>query len=276
MNLSKLRFLRLFTLGVGVLALGAAGLGCGLMPGRDPGVVLVTATPTPVVIVYGDAEGRVRGVELTRTAEEWRNRREEHSGLIESRGATPTPESTPDADALEQVATARVVEAYSDVGYEGRDHGDWFDPSKGLYFYRDSGGDWTTSRMRTSNPYAPLFYYGGYSDEVADFESGSMQRALARSLSFEVSGLLPGVGSPTPAMVGLIEDRLGWAIRDRKGPVVNIWSSFDLVGLEVGSQQFSVGGVMEMGVSKGGQGDDWYDYLTLGEWIGPVVVERLR
>ncbi len=276
MNVSKKRFLRYSMVALGVLTLGVAALGCGWIPGTGSNVVLVTATPTPVVVVYGAAEGVVREVELTRTAEEWRKRREEHSGLIESRGPTPTLEATPDADVLEQVASARVLEAYSDQGYESRDHGDWFDPNQGLYFYRDSEGDWTTSRMRASNPYASLFYYGGYSDDVANFESGTMQRSLARSLAFEVSELLPGVGAPTPAMVGLIEDRLGWAIRDRNGPVINVWSSFDLVGVEVGSQQFSVGGVMQLGLMKGGEGDNWYDYLTLGEWIGPVVVERLR
>ena len=276
MNLSKERFLRWSRVVCCVVTLSAATLGCGLIPGRDTGVVMVMATPTPVVVVYGAAEGMVQEVELTRIAAEWRNRREEHAGLIDSRGPTPTMEATPDADLLEQVAAARVVEAYSDQGYEGRDHGDWFDLNKGLYFYRDSGGDWTTSRLRASNPYAALFYYGGYSDSVADFESGTMQRALARSLAFEVAELLPAVGSPTPGMVSLIEDRLGWAIRDRDGPVVNVWSSFDLVGIDVGSQQFSVGGVMQLGVKQGGTGDDWYDYLTLGEWVGPVVVERLR
>lgn len=259
-----------------VVALAVLTVGCGVFGLGRPEPVVLVATPTPGVVVYGQEEGSVKPVELTRTADERRRMRDDHARLIDRMPGTATPVPTPDADDLEKVAVARVVEAFSDRGYESEAHADWFDPERGLYFFREGRGDWSTSRLRKVNPYSALFYYEEYPHELANFAEGSMQRELAVMLAFEAASLMPVLGSPTPAMVDLIEDKLGWAIRASDGPVINVWSEFDLVSRGVARQRFAVGGVMELGVGRRGRGDEWYEYLEVGRWIGPVVVERLQ
>ena len=248
-----------------------AWVGCG-----EREVVVVVATPTVGPLAFGQAEGVVKPPELTRTAEELRRVREQHAGLIEQGPGTATPEPTADVYDREESAVARVMAAYDDLGYEVDRRIDWFDPERGLYFYRAGGGDWSTARVRKQNPYAPLFYYGSYPEEVPNFQAGTLQRQLARELAFEASRLMPVLGDPTPAMVGLMYSKLGWSIRNEKDPVINVWSTFTVTGREVGVQHFAVGGVVELGVSRGGEGEDWYEYLRVADWWGPVVVERLR
>ena len=79
---------------------------------------------------------------------------------------------------------------------------------------------------------------------------------------------------PSPGMVHALTMSLGWEIRDSPGSAVNIWSGFSLMdGSNVHS--FVVGGAMRMGVRSRGQGEDMFQYLVPGEWVGSVVVERM-
>ena len=92
---------------------------------------------------------------------------------------------------------------------------------------------------------------------------------------FESVRLLPLLGEPTPAMVNSFSRKLGWELRDSPEPVINLWTSFT-VRREGGFHTYAVGGVMLMGVSSSGDGETLMEYVTLGTWRGPVVVERLR
>ena len=103
----------------------------------------------------------------------------------------------------------------------------------------------------------------------------SIYRYLSRELVFESVRLLPLLGEPTPAMVNSFSRNLGWELRDSPEPVINLWTSFT-VRREGGFHTYAVGGVMLMGVSSSGDGETLMEYVTLGTWRGPVVVERLR
>ena len=153
---------------------------------------------------------------------------------------------------------------------------DWFDPSLGLDFYRDSGGDWTAEWVRENHSHRDLFYYADYPESLANFADGSIYRLLAREMLFEAVSVLPFLGEPTPAMMDTFSRDLGWELRDSPRPVVNLWTTFT-VRREGQFYTYAVGGVMLMGVFSSGENeDDLMEYVTPGEWIGQVVVERLE
>ena len=219
-------------------------------------------------------EDRMRPVALTRDASELRRLRDEHGGLIASIPATEEP-ATPTAVERQEAALARVME-YPDGEPVGRGPDeDWFDLEEGLVFYRDNGGDWTARRVRESHSHRDLFYYKLYPDTVPNFRDKTIYGALARELAFEAHEVMPVLGDPTPAVVRSFARNLGWELRDTVGPVVNLWTTFTLVR-DGEDHRFAVGGVMRLGVAEVGKGEDRLEYLTVGEWIGPVVVERLR
>ena len=238
-----------------------------------------TALTPPMRINLGAAEGRVQPVELTRIAEEHRRLREEHDSLIDSlpTPVTPVIEEMPTARERQQIAIQRVTALR--LGEEISNDGiweDWFDPTQGISFYRDQGGDWTSARLRREHPYRDLFYYEDYPDRVRNFEDETIYGQLARELSFAAHEIMPVIGEPNPALVDTITANLGWEIRDAELAVVNVWSSFRLTPPGSPTQDFAVGGVMRLGVREGGAGDGAYHYLVPGSWVGSVVVERLE
>ena len=222
----------------------------------------------------GPREAGVQPVALTRDASELRRVREEHRGLIASIPDTPGPTPTLTAGQLSDRALARVI-ANPDGAPPAPDvDEDWFDPEQGLTFYRDSGGDWTPRRVREAHPYRHLFYHRDYPEGVVSFSDESIHRGLARELAFAGIRVMPMLEDPSPGMIDALTRSLGWEARDSPGPVINVWASFGLV--EGGSiQSFAVGGVMRMGVRSKGEGNDMFQYLVPGEWVGSVVVERL-
>ena len=153
--------------------------------------------------------------------------------------------------------------------------GDWFDPAIGIDFYRDSGGDWTARRVRKGHTHSDLFYYEEYPDSVPNFHDGSIHLHLAREMVFEAVDTLPLLDEPTPAMIDLFSRDMGWELRESPEPVVNLWTTFSVRRAGI-LHEYAVGGVMRMGVSSLGEGDELVEYVTPGAWLGPVVVERLR
>ena len=133
-----------------------------------------------------------------------------------------------------------------------------------LTFYRSSGGDWTARRVRETHTHRNLFFYGDYPDTVLNFADMSIYPELAREMVFEATRVLPVLGDPTPAMVGIFTRQLGWELRDSSRPVVNVWSTF--IVSEKGEQHvYAIGGVMLMGV-----GSVWL-LSPLGSTLGPVL-----
>ena len=240
-------------------------------------------TPTPVRLSslnpledpVGPAASRAMPIPLTREAVELRRIRDEHAALIAS--IPPTPEPSPTLTVVERsfVASARVRHYPDGLPVPPRVGEDWFDPGVGLEFYRDSGDDWTSRSVRESHPHRDLFYFSEYPDSIPNFFDRSIYHYLSRELVFESALLLPLLGEPTPAMVNSFSRKLGWELRDSPEPVINLWTTFT-VRREGGFHTYAVGGVMLMGVSSSGDGETLMEYVTMGSWRGPVVVERLR
>lgn len=231
--------------------------------------------PTAEVVTHGGPDGLTHTELQTRVAADRRRLREQHATLIASIGADPLePTPTLELAARQQAAIVRVAGSESGQEVSGR-HTGWFDPARGLEFYREAGGDWTPASVRERHPYAPLVYYDDYREGIASFGDGGLQGDLARELAYEAYRLLPIIGSPTPQLVDLLESNLGWEFRDSEGPVMNIWSTFRISETGGGGARFAVGGVMVFGVGSAGEGDDRQDYLQVGQWVDSVVVERL-
>ena len=230
-----------------------------------------TALPSPTAAARAAPPGL-----LTREARELRRIREEHAALIAS--IPPTPEPTPTLTAAERsvLVSARVRQHPEGVPVPPPVGEDWFDPSLGLDFYRDSGGDWTAQRVRENHSHRDLFYYADYPESLANFVDGSIYQLLAREMVFEAVLVSPFLGEPTPAMIDLFSRDLGWELRDSPRPAVNLWTTFT-VRRDGQFYIYAVGGVMLMGVSSSGEDeDDLMEYVTPGPWIGRVVVERLE
>ena len=214
-------------------------------------------------------------IPLTAQASELRRVRDEHSSLIASMPATPSPTSTLTVAERSRVATARVRRYPDGVPAPPPVGSDWFDPAVGIDFYRESGGDWTARLVRESHPHRDLFYFSGYPQSVPHFSDRSIYPHLSRELVFEAVSVLPLLGEATPAMVRAFSRHLGWELRNAPAPVVNLWTTFT-VQRAGRVHVYAVGGVMRMGVSSLGEGDSLLEYVTPGSWVGPVVVERLR
>ena len=251
------------------------GLGCsGSLAQPTPVAVRFEPTPGPFEL----PEGYVDPAGLQRLeAEELRRLRAEHSSLIAS-VVTPTPDvptPTPGPEVRHDVAVARVLAWPDGLPAEGPVDEDWFNPTEGVPFVRDGSGDWTPGRVRENHTHRALFYYDRYPPGVLNFHDGGMQREVAREMVFEMVRVLPLVDDPTPEMVDLFALRMGWELRDSPDPAVNFWTSFVYVKDSV-EHEFVVAGVMLMDVGSTGEGEDAWEFLAPGRWIGPVVVERLR
>ena len=189
---------------------------CLIGGGRPPEPVspLVTAFPLPT-----DAPPVrvVPPVQLTKEATELRRLRDEHAALIAS--IPPTPELTPTLTTAERSerASARVRAHPEGVPLPPPVGEDWFDPERGLEFYRDEGGDWTSRRVREGHSHRELFYYGRYPDSIPNFADGSIYWALSREMVFEAVAVLPLLGDPTPAMIHAFSPALGMGVAGLAG-----------------------------------------------------------
>ena len=242
----------------------------------------VSPPPTPLPLDLPDAsysgpmgreEVRAQPVALTKQAEEYRRIREEHSRLIASIPTVPAATPTLEPEVRQRVAVARVIDHPHGVPIPPVLGEEWFDPDRGLTFFRRDGGDWTPRRVREGHTHRALFYHRGYPEGVPNFSDESIYPALARELAFEAVEVFPGFGDPTPGLIRSLADNLGWSLRDNLGPAVNIWTHVRLV--EAGEEyRYAVGGVMMMATlfSEGRS----FEYLIPGHWIGPVVVERIE
>ena len=88
----------------------------------------------------------------------------------------------------------------------------------------------------------------------SNFQNKMLDRKLARDLVYAMVDLLPVIGSPTPAMVDLLHENLGWSILYNEDPGVNVWSSFTISAPNVPLQRFAVGGMMRLGMHVGARG----------------------
>lgn len=210
---------------------------------------------------------------LTHDASELRRIAAEHSRLLTSLPPTPTPTLPPEALREEGVAASGLNLDGSPL--PAPELAAWFDPSVGLDFYREEGGDWTLREVRASHPYRELFYYDSYPEEVGNFADESIYPALARRLAAEAVEVLPSLGAVSDVMVSAFSQRLGWSIRDESGPVINVWTTFTVYDRNVASR-YAVGGVMllETRVWGGGDGEEPLEFLAPGGFAGPVVVQR--
>ena len=242
----------------------------------------VTLPPTSIAIGsvdvspsgrIGDEEIRSQPVALTKQAAERRRLRDEHSSLIASIPTVPSSTPTLAPEVKQRIAVARVIDHPHGVPIPPALGEEWFDPDRGLTFFRLEGGDWTSRRVRESHTHGALFYYTSYPDEVLNFSDRSIYPVLARELAFEAVEVFPSFRDPTPALIRSFSDKLGWALRGNLGPAVNVWTHVTLV--ERGEEYvYAVGGVMMMGTLF--SEDRSYQYLVPGRWVGPVVVERIE
>ena len=245
-------------------------LGCSRGPEEIP--LLEFPTPAPVV----DPEvAEAYSALLASHSSELRRVRDEHSSLIASIPPTAGPEPTLTVTQEQMVASEETYRFPDGIPMSLPEDETWFDPDRGLTFFRDSVGDWTERDLRDENPYSHLFYGDSYPESVLNFADGSIYPVIARELAFEASEVLPVLGEPNPAMVGAFADRMGWEMRNAETPVINIWTTFT-VRERRESFTYAVGGVMMLGVNTLGDGPDGIQYLDRGAWLGPVVVERLR
>ena len=240
-------------------------------------------TPTPVRLSSlnpledpaGPAASRAMPIPLTREAVELRRIRDEHAALIAS--IPPTPGPTPTLTVVDRslVASARVRHYPEGVPVPSRVGEDWFDPGVGLEFYRDSGDDWTSRSVRESH------------------RTGISSTSRSTLTRFPISST--GVSTTTCPGSWCLNRSCScrsWASRPSDGqfvfpgswagncgtprePVINLWTTFT-VRRDGAFHTYAVAGVMMMGVSSSGDGETLMEYVTLGTWRGPVVVERLR
>ena len=259
-----------------VALLLVAFAGCGLeVPFLDRGGAVPPRLVTQEELA-GPLEARGLGssVELTKEAVEVRRLRLEHAGLIESIEVTPTPLPTLSLSEKQRDAGVTVLENPAGIPLEQDVGSDWFDPRVGLEFYRPQGGDWTPRRVRGEHSHRRLFYYDGYPAGIPNFHEGTIVPAIARDLAFEAVQVLPILGEVTPGLVTALTMTMGWELRPGPGARVNIWSEFQFDrGPDV--HRYVVGGVLEFSVSAVVDDGVRVEYLVPGDWVGPVVVERL-
>ena len=237
--------------------------------------------PEPVVLPTEVAATPVFVPALTHDASELERVVEEHARLLTS--LPPTPGQSPTAVPLEDRVSAalEIANNPSGVPYATPELENWFDPVKGLEFYRPEGGDWSRAGLRADHPYSELFYYEDYPSDVVNFVDESVYEALGRRLALGAADVLPNLGAPSPAVVRVFSRRLGWELRHEALPVINVWSTFEFVEGEVVSV-YAVGGVMQMELASRTLSDASseggavvLEYLVPGSFIGPVVVQRV-
>lgn len=210
--------------------------------------------------------------ELTHDAYELRRVAAEHARLLTSLPPTATPVREDDGAAL-QAEAARLAASHPDgAPLPTAALADWFDESRGLDFYREEGGDWTLRELRENHPYRELFYYDAYPEGVKHFADGSIYPLLARKLALEATQVLPELGAVSERMVTSFRRRLGWAIRDERWPVINVWTTFVVYDRGVESR-YAVGGVLGLRTRSSADGE--YEFLVPGEFVGVIPVQRI-
>ena len=149
---------------------------------------------------------------------------------------------------------------------------DWFDPDEAIPFHRDSGsGDHTAQAVRSSHPYAALFYEGDDPVAVVNLSEGTMQPALARRLAAAAVEAQPALGELSRQMEIYFQDNMTWEIREQDVPVINLWLTYEIWGDNLRS--YAIGAVMALEVAVRESGEQ---HPRPGEFVGPVAVQRLR
>ena len=117
------------------------------------------------------------------------------------------------------------------ISYDVPDLEGWFDPNEAIPFHRDSGsGDHTAQAVRSSHPYAALFYEGDDPVAVVNFSEGTMQPALARRLAAAAVESQPALGDLNRRMEIHFQDNVAWEIREQDVPVINLWLTYEVWG----------------------------------------------
>lgn len=151
---------------------------------------------------------------------------------------------------------------------------DWFDPERGLFFYREGNGDWTEPGVREDSPFRSLVEYDRYPEGVSNFADGSLVYDLAVQLTFGMVETKPEFGTPTAAMIAVMARNVAWEmVGGVDVPAFRVWSDFVYETAEGVRYEYAVGGVVVMAV---GELADGSHYLVLGQFVEPgVVVQRL-
>ena len=158
------------------------------------------------------------------------------------------------------------------IPYDVPDVTDWFDPDEAIPFHRDAGpGDHTDEGLKSSHPYAALFYEGDDPAVVLNFSEGTMQPALARRLAAAAVEAQPALGELSQRMEIYFEDSLAWEIGNDAVPVINTWITYRVSGDN--PRSYAVGAVIALEVAVRESGER---YLRPGQFVGPVAVQRLR
>ena len=135
----------------------------------------VAAVPTLVPLEAVPDAPDIAPVDLrTVQAQDLRRIRDEHAALI-AMLPTPTPWPT-------RAPSAAAASYLLDGEQPVEDQQLVSDPSQGVWWYRNSGGDWTTSRIKAINPYYPLFYDAQVDSRYATFGNGGIQNEIGRLL----------------------------------------------------------------------------------------------
>ena len=225
----------------------------------------------PVIFPEEVAPTVVIAPALTHDAYELRRVAAEHSRLLTSLPPTATPVPEEPAEAQEEAA-ALVARSPGGVPLPTPSLADWFDESRGLDFYREEGGDWTLRELRNNHPYRELFYYDAYPEGIRNFADRSIYPLIARKLAVEATEVLPGLGAVSEGMVAAMVRKLGWAIREERDPVVNVWTTLVVYDRGVESR-YAVGGVMTLHTRSSEDGA--YEFLVPGDFVGVIPVQRI-
>ena len=259
---------RLICLSVLGLLSALPAVGCGAPGGAAdrPSAPAIESLAEPLT------EPEVRPADIrTVGSEDLARVREQHAGLIAS---IPTPTPFPTRPPSE-VASVYVLTG-EDVSPEAGLDSLVSDPGLGIWWFRSSGGDWTTRRHRDLNPYSPLFYSSEYGPEHPSFHDGGMQELVAQQLAQGAERLLPEIRGRGAGLVSPLASNLGWELASAELPVVRVWSSFTYLGpVDDGPREYRVGGVLAFGVQDHldpVSGNVIYQYLVMDRFLGSGII----
>ena len=229
---------------------------------------------------YAPASGALCWV-LPSGSSEWREYFDGPKGLgwerrgkvIESFYPVSGPPSVESLEVPEGMSLPRVVEGSIRDLPELEVIEDWYKGEEGIRFYVDARGDHTLEAVQEGHSHRELVYFEGYPGSIPNFHGGSLEYLLAVELMFGAKETLPMLDEPFPFDVNNLSRDLGWELVNAPGVVVNVWGNVFGGGGGV-RPKFKAGGVMRLEERSVGQGENRIDYLVLGDWIGPVAVER--
>lgn len=265
---------------ISAVLLAAAALACGGMPetasAPDPGAVGDDWAPSVAIPTLAAGPGQVVAPSpeerVLSEFDELRERRERSLQTIEAR---PEPTLPPTADPAE-LAAAQVLGGGGRVVPSSNDDGLIPEPQQGIWWYRDSPGDWTDRATRERNPYLPLFEAVSLETKHPTFAYGGMQAAIAEMLAEEAEVLMPELRGHGAQLVDPLTRNLGWEVVGDELPVARVWSSFTYFGpLDSKPRRYRMGGVMLFSVRdylEVNTGDLIYQYLDVGYFLGSGVL----